>query len=127
MKTAELTGTALDWAVVKCEGATNLRRNPHKFDTTWIYDLDFDGVKHTDYLANYTPSKTWSDGGPIIEREFITVMALEEGGWTASVGELWIAEDGGICGKTPLEAAMRCYVASKLGDEIEIPEGLLGT
>jgi hypothetical protein len=25
-------------------------------------------------------------------------------------------------GQTPLIAAMRCYVASKLGDEIEIPE-----
>jgi len=27
-------------------------------------------------------------------------------------------------GFTPLIAAMRCYVASKLGDEVEIPEGL---
>jgi hypothetical protein len=27
-------------------------------------------------------------------------------------------------GPTPLIAAMRCYVASKLGDEIEIPENL---
>jgi hypothetical protein len=28
-------------------------------------------------------------------------------------------------GITPLIAAMRCYVASKLGDEVEIPAGLL--
>jgi hypothetical protein len=27
-------------------------------------------------------------------------------------------------GPTPLIAAMRCYVASKLGDEIDIPEEL---
>lgn len=27
-------------------------------------------------------------------------------------------------GPTPLIAAMRCYVASKLGDEVEIPEEL---
>ena len=27
-------------------------------------------------------------------------------------------------GETPLIAAMRCLVASKLGDEIEVPEGL---
>lgn len=30
-------------------------------------------------------------------------------------------------GPTPLIAAMRCYVASKLGDEVEIPEELLTT
>ena len=27
-------------------------------------------------------------------------------------------------GPTPLIAAMRCYVASKLGDEVEVPEEL---
>jgi hypothetical protein len=27
-------------------------------------------------------------------------------------------------GPTPLIAAMRCYVASKLGDEVELPEEL---
>jgi hypothetical protein len=27
-------------------------------------------------------------------------------------------------GSTPLIAAMRCYVASKLGDEVEIPKEL---
>ena len=30
-----------------------------------------------------------------------------------------------IHGPTPLIAAMRCYVASKLGDEVEVPEELL--
>lgn len=29
-------------------------------------------------------------------------------------------------GPTPLIAAMRCYVASKLGDEVDIPEELIG-
>ena len=31
----------------------------------------------------------------------------------------------GVEGDTPLMAAMRCYVASKLGDDVEIPEELL--
>lgn len=30
-----------------------------------------------------------------------------------------------LCGPTPLIAAMRCFVASKLGDEVEIPEELV--
>lgn len=29
-----------------------------------------------------------------------------------------------LIGPTPLIAAMRCYVASKLGDNVEIPEKL---
>jgi hypothetical protein len=42
--------------------------------------------------------------------------------------EFWfceIAEGGLWFGPTPLIAAMRCYVASKLGDDINIPEELL--
>jgi len=40
--------------------------------------------------------------------------------------DVWVASIRGIdeCGPTPLIAAMRCYVASKLGDEVEIPEEL---
>ena len=37
MKTSELTGAALDWAVAKCEGATNLR---HDTVATWWVDLN---------------------------------------------------------------------------------------
>jgi len=38
----------------------------------------------------------------------------------------WEAETWGYIseGPTPLIAAMRCYVLSKLGEEIEIPEEL---
>ena len=34
-------------------------------------------------------------------------------------------DDDGLIGPTPLIAAMRCYVASKLGDDVDIPEELL--
>lgn len=97
MKTSELTGAALDWAVAKCEK---------------------DGVKYG--AKGY--STDWSQGGPIIEREKITTS------WRA--GHAWFAfwREGGayIYGPTPLIAAMRCYVASKLGGEVEIPEELSG-
>ena len=36
-------------------------------------------------------------------------------------GGVWIDQHG----PTPLIAAMRCYVTSKLGDEVEIPKDLL--
>ena len=98
MKTNELKGAALDWAVAQCEGFDN-----------------------GDWLPDY--STDWAAGGPIIERECITVEYA--GVW---VGRCWKDSDGDeqieIEGATPLIAAMRCFVASKLGDEVEIPEEL---
>lgn len=90
IKTSELTGAALDWAVAKCEGI----RKP---------DLvgGFDGIGN--YSEPWEPSTNWSQGGPIIEREAAQYECF---------------------GPTPLIAAMRCYVASKLGDEVEIPDEL---
>ena len=71
----------------------------------------------------FEPSENWGDGGPIIEREKI---ALDT--W----GDEWLAtriEGSAISeaiGPTPLVAAMRCYVVSQLGDEVEVPDELKG-
>lgn len=71
--------------------------------------------------SRYTKYSTdWAQGGPIIERERIDVYGFD--------GDSWGAEDNFRArqyGPTPLIAAMRCYVASKLGDEVEIPQQLL--
>jgi hypothetical protein len=66
-----------------------------------------------------SPSTNWAHGGPIIERERIDVLYEHDLRWIA-VPQKGIESYG----PTPLIAAMRCYVASKLGDEVEIPEGL---
>ena len=123
IKTSELTGAALDWAVAKCEGV----KGAH------IYKgLQWPVPPHPDYVAVgldmcgnqdvLAYSTNWAQGGPIIERENIAIWPDDEdGGWFASL-------DGGrgedYKGPTPLIAAMRCYVASKLGDEVEIPKEL---
>lgn len=67
-------------------------------------------------------STNWEYGGPIIEREGICLHRYKDGsGWSAT----YSAQDPESYAPTPLIAAMRCYVASKLGDEVEIPEELL--
>jgi Protein of unknown function (DUF2591) len=112
IKTSDLTGAALDWAVAKC--ATD--------DTLRVYFDEATGepLCHDDWLDNqeYKPSTDWAQGGPIIEREGIE---LEHDGF------IWwsrIKADEDFSGPTPLIAAMRCYVASVLGDEVDVPEGL---
>lgn len=60
----------------------------------------------------------WEHGGPIIERENICL-------WTE--GYDWEAKQYGVWeewASTPLIAAMRCYVGSKLGNDVDVPEEL---
>ena len=121
MKTSELTGVALDWAVAKCEGATNLR-----YDTvaTWWVDLNGEPRALSSGWSprqSWQPSTDWAQGGPIIEREGIAIGKGDEQ-WAAFANA---DTEEGTQGPTPLIAAMRCYVASKLGDTVDIPEELL--
>jgi len=116
-KTSEVEGAALDWAVAKCEKHDNLRKNPHASDDALIMDgPQGNGV----YLSYLSYSTIWAQGGPIIEREKIGIGHAWEGSdWLASAHA--VTADV-YRGKTALIAAMRCYVASKLGDEIEVPK-----
>lgn len=111
MKTSELTGSSLDWAVAKCEGLLcfGYRTDGERFAVE-----DSDGN-----IEGFMPSTNWAQGGAIIEREKITLE------WTGENWCAYIRHDEEEFGTTPLIAAMRCYVASKLGDEVEIPDELV--
>ena len=103
MKTSELTDAALDWAVTKCMGY-NHDVSPNSKWGMWGWATD------------------WAQGGPIIEQEKMRIAYnfdehIWEAGWDCHV-KGW--------GNTPLIAAMRCYVASELGDEIDVPDELKG-
>ena len=124
IKTSELQGAALDWAVAKCGGKEFYpTTDPDR------YDVEL-GLTH-----NFNPSVDWSQGGPIIEREKISVTFSDVYitgatlGWYAEINFFYDGMElhGDFChnGDTPLIAAMRCYVASKLGDTVEIPNELV--
>ena len=115
-KTSELTGVALDWAVAKCEGKLDQCGEVSRIGSQlWCWE---DGERR-----RYFPSGSWAQGGPIIEREGIDITAVQREFRT------WGAEmyAGGYIRQqatTPLIAAMRCFVASKLGDEVNVPDEL---
>ena len=124
-KTQDLTGPALDWAVF-----TLTRKD--RF--TWY--LDHEGrfmQEHGEASSQFSPSTLWQDGGPIIEREKIKLSPNIGRTWSSQirhetdhplVAHRVLAGWTNKHGPTPLIAAMRCYVASKLGDTIDIPEEL---
>lgn len=108
MKTSDLVGPALDWAVAKALMKTHFSHMPSS--------------KHW-----WSPSTNWNHGGPIIEREWLHVSPWpnesdEDLRWSCAQHD---SKDCLMFGPTPLVAAMRCFIASKLGDEVEIPKDLL--
>lgn len=139
VKATDLTGAALDWAVAKCEDKP-IVHDPMGFKSGseagyWIWDKTPKGLM-TKIGRGYAPSADWAQGGPIIEREKIDTshLAQRANGWYASQQPDAVRNglDTGSgptpfytgFGPTPLIAAMRCYVASKLGATVEVPNEL---
>lgn len=140
IKTDELTGLALDLAVAKCEGlAVSIYEG--KVVKTWH------AVASRSYRSVWSPSTNWGIGGPIIEREQIHLsfrsapvsaqalkfLPLEEEDYKFAASfrlmdentdgeEVYDIEPRYIAVRafTPLVAAMRCYVESKLGYEVDL-------
>ncbi len=113
IKTADLQGAALDWAVAKSEADE-------------LAALNIQHPQHAMFYPKVSPSTNWAQGGPIIEREQMGIEPMTKDdcdGWLATC-----CSTAGVhmeFGPTPLIAAMRCYVASKLGDVVEVPEELV--
>ena len=97
IKVSEATQLQLDWLVARIEGD----------------ELPKAGGQGLDY------SSDWACGGPILEREGISIYRMTSD-WSAAYNPSGAAQDG----PTPLIAAMRCFCCSKLGDVVDIPEEL---
>ena len=113
MNTYELTGIALDWAVTSIEEPDALKYGVEHW-------LDKRRHETRDGFFVHRYSTVWAQGGEIIERELMRVQPFMNK-WLAYIDHTPAHAEG----KTPLIAAMRCYVESKLGSEVDIPEELL--
>lgn len=124
IKTCELSGKALDFAVAKC--IANVHEDAMLNGTTmsgwWVSNLFID-PNHWVRSDEFNPSTNWAQGGPIIERNDICLSSWYSK-WEACASHGRCASRR-TSGPTPLIAAMRVIVASKLGDEVEIPGELL--
>lgn len=105
VKVSEVSGVVLDWLVAKCE---------------WV-QWTFEASTVVEIIRDCRYSTDWAQGGLIIERELDMLVKQDSGQWLASVPNPKVAW---YLGPTPLIAAMRCYVASKLGETVEVPDEL---
>lgn len=155
INTQDLTGPALDWAVAKCEGLPlqldpmGFRKDaPTSSQAGWWVWRD----KNPGIVGDgYSPSTDPAQGHPIIDREGIAARKHSSGTWyamaQADVGDnqspswnefTWrnalryrdypheeYKRRQRFAGPTMLIAAMRCYVASKLGPTVDVPQELL--
>lgn len=121
-----LTGAALDWAVATCEGR-NIKFDPMGFKNGseagyWIWEEKANNHIDTAQLIgrNYSPSTNWTQGGPLIERENVSLASPSpvSDHWTAMTNMSTHKQHG----ETALIAAMRCFVATKMGNEIKLPD-----
>lgn len=123
VKVSEATGPVLDWMVAKAEGALAPVGNLYFVGRQLFVAVGGDLGPLGEWVL-YTPSTDWAQGGPITERQGIATRRWLETGWEADKWNFKFDERH-MNGPTKLIAAMRCYVASKLGDEVEVPEELL--
>lgn len=111
VKTAELIGPALDWAVAKVEcGDVSIPAS----DVVW-----------DKYAGHYCPSTDWSQGGPLLHKHRVSTEApgVSSGFWTASMPGSALME---ICqGSTPLVAGCRRLVREHLGNTVNVPAELV--
>lgn len=128
VKVAEASGRALDALVAMAEGVKEFTSD----GITFGFELNGQRkVLAKGWAAGmaWCPSEFWSQGGPLIEREEIGIkrrapcMKGEEWEATGSITAKGTGYRHAV-GPTPLIAAMRCYVMSKLGDEVEVPDEL---
>lgn len=121
-ETSTLKGLALDWAVCTALGHTGL----YKADYGRLFKASDYGISKLGF-KRLKPSTDWAQGGPIIDREGITVGPHTTSPFIAHYGSASVQTHWAdrYTGPTYLVAAMRCFVANRIGLNVNVPDELL--
>lgn len=122
VETSLLNGASMNWAVACCLGFEHFTFHPNTGSVT---------TRLANGLVHFHAYDEAGMGGTIAAREGISlvrnhdVKANEEGAWYASVERDVTSTHGRFYGASPMVAAMRCFVASRRGQRIQVPRELL--
>lgn len=132
VKTAELIGPALDWAVAQAAGwAVEIK--PHGEYSNASTGHKLKGRSYRLWMVSdveteeCAPSTDWSQGGPLIARYNIDLnhMGAKGDSIEACLNDFDLMRGWVIEGETHLVAACRAIVAAKLGDVVSVPAELV--
>ena len=124
INTDQLIGSALDWAVGHANGWITYPTDSIERGSVFHTDSSVAPFGRTIDVAEWKPSTNPAQAWPIIERERLNFL---DNGDSISA---YYSRGRTVCqrwnGPTHLVAAMRCYIASKLGDEVDVPNNTIG-
>lgn len=121
IKTAELTGAALDWAVAQIDGVKTTMLSPKGAELKKPFALFGSlALPIGDGEQGYAPSSCWHCGGPMIEKHRLDIEWVSHNTCRAETSQCVSA-----MGRTPLIAACRAIVATVLGETVSVPKELL--
>ena len=126
MKVVDAIGAQLDWMVAKADDNLHPKGDVRLLDGK-VFTIEAGDYERSDRWQRYSPSTDWAQGGALIDsmvREGLRLtgyksLPTDPTSCQAQIGNIVTG------GPTPLIAAMRCFVASKLGDTVEVPDELL--
>ena len=123
VKTADLAGHALDWAVAQAEGLEVFLVSP-QYNVPWRVFWKKRG-QALEWDVLYNPHEDWILGGPLIEKH-VRLIEATASGEVATVVWCPVAErEGEGWGETILGSSMLAIVAAKLGDTVQVPKELM--
>ena len=122
IKVSRATNIQIDWLVAKCKGTVKNMLCGHG-DISYTPHLSAPSIREY-----WRPSENWAQGGPILTSEHISRTIDHSGLWIAYWSDGYTEGDEGKkwmqCDRSELVAGLRCYVASELGEEVEVPDDL---
>lgn len=121
VKTADLSGEALGWAVGKTEGLDVYLEPPGYNGVPWRVFARYGG-EAIEHIKRFNPWEDWALGGTLIAKYRIG-FGLYSDSFFAVTGLDDIPGDAD--GSTHLIAACRAVVAAKLGDTVQVPKELM--
>lgn len=130
VKTADLTGSALDWAVAMAMGWIEIQITEYEqegmLEEVFFRPAKYFGEHHICGSGErFKPSTDWDQGGMIIDS--IDGLLMKRWVDAKSKCQAHIDDMNGSAvgfGPTVLVAVMRCFVSHKLGETVNVPEGL---
>lgn len=127
IKTSELSGIALDFAVARALDYKPVLETENTGPDFWICQVPWGGYEMIGE-GGFSPSTNWSQGGPLVDRFGMELAPSptgdidDRGEWSSRAED---EESEWYVGHTALIAICRAIVGLKLGNEVDVPEEFL--